>query len=145
MYFPCMIIYPYGSRCNNSSPDSFRQHGSKFDSLSKTFFNDTGTWLVVSAFGLHRQCMDLFSSVIHVKKNTQLNQGNLLHNNKPLPQFTCSLLYGWVCFVNSIYFFSVWVATLRIWLMFLCRCRFDVDLTDETGTVTASIFGELAE
>ena len=29
--------------------------------------------------------------------------------------------------------------------MFLCRCRFDVDLTDETGTVTASIFGELAE
>ena len=29
--------------------------------------------------------------------------------------------------------------------MFLCRCRFDVDLADETGTVTASIFGDLAE
>ena len=25
------------------------------------------------------------------------------------------------------------------------RCRFDVDLTDDTGVMTASVFGELAE
>ena len=26
-----------------------------------------------------------------------------------------------------------------------CRCRFDVDLTDHTDTLTASVFGDLAE
>ena len=37
------------------------------------------------------------------------------------------------------------VPTLFHGFIFQTRCRFDVDLTDETNVMTASVFGELAE